>query len=304
MDADKTVTAHFTQNEYTLTVLISPAGADTAGCTVDRDIAGPYNYNDVVQLTSNAVAGWTFSHWTGDLTGSTDPDNVTMDADKAVTAHFEEVHLPEFENGICSSAYDVDALSIDVPDDVAAGDFLIAHIACQPSDKGLNAPVGWTLIDDSGETNDVVRQAIYYRVADGTEVDFTWETNDIVATFAGCIIHFTGVNTANPIFDVTLNDGDSSVLTATEIESAPAGSMVLAFYAFKQGCLETSLQVPTDMEVASYNCVGGGSTHEDLQILSAYQLMAGGGDTEDKVSNSSAGDSKNWVAHLLVLLPE
>ena len=58
---------------------------------MDRDAAGPYNYGDVVQLTSNAAAGWTFSNWTGDLTGSTDPDNVTIDGDKTVTAVFTQL---------------------------------------------------------------------------------------------------------------------------------------------------------------------------------------------------------------------
>ena len=90
MDEDKAVTATFTQDEYTLTVLISPAGAETAGCSVDRDVSGPYNYGDIVQLTSNAAPGWTFTGWSGDLNGSTDPDDVTMNSDKTVTATFTE----------------------------------------------------------------------------------------------------------------------------------------------------------------------------------------------------------------------
>ena len=91
MDEDKAVTATFTQDEYTLTVNILPAAALTAGCAVDRSGAtAPYNYGDVVILTSNAAAGWTFDHWAGDLTGSTDPDNVTMNGDRAVTAVFTE----------------------------------------------------------------------------------------------------------------------------------------------------------------------------------------------------------------------
>jgi uncharacterized repeat protein (TIGR02543 family) len=88
MNSNKSVTANFTQNEYTLTVLISPAAAETAGCAVNRNDAGSYNYGDVVQLTSNAVAGWTFSHWEGNLTGTNDPKDITIDGDKTVTANF------------------------------------------------------------------------------------------------------------------------------------------------------------------------------------------------------------------------
>ena len=48
------------------------------------------NYNDgeVVQLTAVPAAGWAFSGWSGDLTGATNPQNLTMDADKTVTATF------------------------------------------------------------------------------------------------------------------------------------------------------------------------------------------------------------------------
>jgi uncharacterized repeat protein (TIGR02543 family) len=44
----------------------------------------------VVTLTATADAGWTFSNWTGDLTGSTNPDTITMDGNKTVTATFTE----------------------------------------------------------------------------------------------------------------------------------------------------------------------------------------------------------------------
>ncbi|MEE8471513.1 MAG: Ig-like domain-containing protein [Dehalococcoidia bacterium] len=49
-----------------------------------------YVYNDVVQLTATADPGWTFSAWSGDLTGSINPDSITMDGDKTVTATFTQ----------------------------------------------------------------------------------------------------------------------------------------------------------------------------------------------------------------------
>jgi uncharacterized repeat protein (TIGR02543 family) len=42
----------------------------------------------VVQLTATATAGYAFDRWSGDLTGSSNPATITMDGDKAVTAHF------------------------------------------------------------------------------------------------------------------------------------------------------------------------------------------------------------------------
>jgi uncharacterized repeat protein (TIGR02543 family) len=41
-----------------------------------------------VTLTATPDAGWTFAGWSGDLTGSTNPDTVVMDADRTVTVTF------------------------------------------------------------------------------------------------------------------------------------------------------------------------------------------------------------------------
>ena len=83
MDASKVVTATFTQDEYTLTVNVVGNGA----VTKDPDQA-TYLYGDGVTLTALADAGWTFAGWTGDLTGDTNPDTITMDGNKVVTATF------------------------------------------------------------------------------------------------------------------------------------------------------------------------------------------------------------------------
>jgi len=90
MTGNKAVTAYFTQNQYTLTVNVDPI----SGGSVNLNDTGPYGYGDVVQLTAVSNAGWSFSGWTGDLTGSTNPDKVTMNGNKAVTAHFTKVTPP------------------------------------------------------------------------------------------------------------------------------------------------------------------------------------------------------------------
>lgn len=86
MDGDKVVTATFTQDGYTLTVDVVGNGF----ATVDPDQAS-YHYGDVVTLTANADAGWSFTGWSGDLSGSDNPDTMTMDGDKVVTATFTAI---------------------------------------------------------------------------------------------------------------------------------------------------------------------------------------------------------------------
>jgi hypothetical protein len=68
---------------HTLTVSTQGQG------TVALNPPGPtYPEGTSVTLTANPAAGWTFDHWSGALTGSTNPATLVMDADKAVTAVF------------------------------------------------------------------------------------------------------------------------------------------------------------------------------------------------------------------------
>jgi uncharacterized repeat protein (TIGR02543 family) len=84
MDANKAVTATFTQEEYTLTVNIVGSG------TVTRTpVQSVYHYGDPVTLVPVPASGWRFSAWSGECTG-TDACTVTLNASKAVTATFTQ----------------------------------------------------------------------------------------------------------------------------------------------------------------------------------------------------------------------
>jgi uncharacterized repeat protein (TIGR02543 family) len=85
MDADKAVTATFTQDCYTLAVTI------VGGGSVDKDPdLNCYAYDALVAMTPTADSGWTFTGWSGPDGGDVSGDDITMDADKTVTATFEE----------------------------------------------------------------------------------------------------------------------------------------------------------------------------------------------------------------------
>lgn len=47
-----------------------------------------YFLGQTVMLTATASVGWTFGEWGGDLSGATNPQSVTIDADKTITATF------------------------------------------------------------------------------------------------------------------------------------------------------------------------------------------------------------------------
>jgi uncharacterized repeat protein (TIGR02543 family) len=84
MDGDKTVTAHFTAISHDLTIAVDPVGGGTTNPAVG---VHTYGYGSVVDITATPAAGYVFDHWGGACTG-TGTCQVTMDADKSVTANF------------------------------------------------------------------------------------------------------------------------------------------------------------------------------------------------------------------------
>jgi PKD repeat protein len=71
--------------QYTLTTNTVGQGSIALNPT-----GGTYNDGTVVTLTANPASGWQFDGWSGALSGSTNPDTITMNSDKSVTATFTE----------------------------------------------------------------------------------------------------------------------------------------------------------------------------------------------------------------------
>lgn len=83
MDAAKSIIATFTLDTHTLAVTAVGNGS------VSRSPDLPsYGYGSTVQLTATAALGWHFVGWSGDAGGSTNPLDIAMTADRAITATF------------------------------------------------------------------------------------------------------------------------------------------------------------------------------------------------------------------------
>lgn len=76
-------------NAYTLT--ITPPTNGTISATPAPDQNGKYTSGTVVTLTATAASGFRFVGWTGDASGNTNPVQLTMDANKTVSANFEPI---------------------------------------------------------------------------------------------------------------------------------------------------------------------------------------------------------------------
>jgi uncharacterized repeat protein (TIGR02543 family) len=90
MTGNKSVTAHFAQNQYTLTITL-----DGSGSVTKNPNQATYSYGQVVTLTAVPGMGFLFSSWTGDVTGTQNPTTITMTGNKAVTAHFHDSAPPQ-----------------------------------------------------------------------------------------------------------------------------------------------------------------------------------------------------------------
>ena len=90
LNANRTLVANFGVNTYTLNVTA------TNGTVVKTPNQVTYNHGTTVLLTATPNAGYVFSSWSGDATGSTNPLTVTMNANKNITANFTAIPANTF----------------------------------------------------------------------------------------------------------------------------------------------------------------------------------------------------------------
>jgi uncharacterized repeat protein (TIGR02543 family) len=91
MNGNKSVTANFTELRYTLTLSANPPGGGSIDAVPPPEGDGKYPYGTVVTLTAHAATGYVFGSWSGDASGSSNPVQVTMTANRSVTANFTQL---------------------------------------------------------------------------------------------------------------------------------------------------------------------------------------------------------------------
>ena len=89
LTADTDLTANFIQIDYTLTV--NRTGGMGTGSVAVNPSQATYHYGDVVTITATAGSGETFANWSGDLSGSNNPETLTISGNHTVTANFDYI---------------------------------------------------------------------------------------------------------------------------------------------------------------------------------------------------------------------
>ncbi|MDJ0768692.1 MAG: InlB B-repeat-containing protein [Ilumatobacter sp.] len=82
---DLDITATFAETIVTYTLTTDVVGL---GSVVRNPNAATYEDGTTVDLTAVADPGWAFTGWSGDLSGTTNPASIVLDADRTVTATF------------------------------------------------------------------------------------------------------------------------------------------------------------------------------------------------------------------------
>jgi uncharacterized repeat protein (TIGR02543 family) len=143
MTADITATAYFVETSATqFTLTISVQGEGSTIPPVGDNI---YNEGAEVNLSAIPATGWQFDGWSGDLVSTEATESITMDADKAITATFIEIPVPQYTLTISivgNGTVDVEGDAYTVPITVDEGTML---------DLEAIADAGWQFDGWSGD---------------------------------------------------------------------------------------------------------------------------------------------------------
>jgi uncharacterized repeat protein (TIGR02543 family) len=169
---------------------------------------GSYKAGTVVTLTATPNSGFQFSGWSGDLSGSTNPNTITMDGDKNVNAIFtpvggnNQVMHQETQTGKdTTTTVSTSANLIGV-----SGHLYLAAISTRPKVKvdtvtglGLN----WTLVKDQCSIREITGVEVW--MAQGTPssngvVTATLEEEPFNSVIA--VSRYSGVSIIDPIGEI------------------------------------------------------------------------------------------------------
>ena len=166
MDNNKTITANFIENEYTLTISIDPL----VGGSVLANISGPYHLNDVVSLTPSANPNYIFGGWSGDgNAGAGNTWEVTITGNMSVNAAF----IPQYKLTIETNY----GTSVPIVGEHWYTDGSIVHIQADPPNDSAGVRylscswVGTGSVPATGSSSNVT-----FTINTDSTIQWIWET--------------------------------------------------------------------------------------------------------------------------------
>ena len=116
VDSDMSITANFSKIYYTLSIQGSGSGSVYVdGIEKSLPWSGGVASGTTVELTAVSDPCYSFSNWTGDLTGASNPKSLTMTGPKSVTANFSQLSYDLDISGLGAGSVSVDGIVRSLP---------------------------------------------------------------------------------------------------------------------------------------------------------------------------------------------
>ncbi|MBW3578476.1 MAG: DUF1349 domain-containing protein [Actinobacteria bacterium] len=232
-----------------------------------------------VQLTAVADSGWRFDGWSGDLTGSANPQALVMDADKSVTATFSADTAPPVISAVAVSTTDTSATVTWTTDEPATS--AVAHGPTTAYENGTVSDA--TLTTTHSITLDRLQPATtyHYQVASTDAASNTATTPDAT---------FTTEATASTSGAFESDDFNTSSLDARWSVVDPVGDGSVALVGAGSGQATLDLSVPGGV---SHDAWG---TNRSLRAVQATNDV----DFEAEVAFASVPSLKYQMQGLMV----
>jgi len=275
----------FGLSKFQLTIAVSPI--DSGSVTADPAQA-EYQKSSVVKLTANAASGWVFSRWEGDCTGSSNPAEVTMDADMSATAVF--VAATSSAKTLYDFGFVAPSVTGTIDEAACTGAVIVPFTTAVTglvaffSTTGVQVKVGDTVQTSRITANDFTNPVTYSVVAaDGTTQDYV-----VTVTVAReSAKEFTAFHFLSPASTGKIHENVSSVVV-----SVPFGT----FLTNRVAVFST-----TGIEVRVGSAVQvSGTTENDFTNNVTYTVVAADGSRRDYLvmaDVASGGPLSGMVTH-------
>jgi len=194
MNSTKNITANFTINTFLLNV----TAFNGSVAKIPNQVS--YNSGSTVQLTATPNVGYTFTSWSGDATGTTNPLTVTMNSTKNITANFTAI-ASTFTLNVTA----VNGTALKVPNLATYTNGASVLLTATPN-------VGYVFTSWSGDANGSVNPlTVTMNANKNITANFTLTP---VNTFVLNVLANNGTVSKNPSL-VSYNSGATVQLTAT-----------------------------------------------------------------------------------------
>ena len=181
IDKAKTVTAVFVKKQYPLTIEIEGEGT-VSEKVIKQGLATDYNSGTIVELTAEPTGDWEFVEWSGDITSTENPTQITIDGPKTVKVKFMRYYdymQPSYFLFESDFRFEPTKLAKE-SGNYTQGDTYIANVAYADFNSD-----GYVDVIYAKGNNTINRHPLEIYLNDGDNLNFTYEENLISNNIGG-----------------------------------------------------------------------------------------------------------------------